>query len=76
MGEERRVYRVLVRRPEEMRPLGKSRRRCENGMRMGSEWILGRLAGSVEWIQLAENSGRWKALVNTMKNLRFLAPLI
>jgi hypothetical protein len=34
MGEERRVYRVLVRRPEEMRPLGKSSRRCENGMRM------------------------------------------
>jgi hypothetical protein len=42
--------------------------------RMGSEWILRRLAGGVEWIQLAQNRDRWSALVNTVTNLRFLAP--
>jgi hypothetical protein len=31
--------------------------------RIGSEWILGRLAGGVEWIQLAEDRGRWRAVV-------------
>jgi len=46
--------------------------------RMGSEWILGRLAGGlgVEWIQLAQDRGRWRALVNTVMNLRVLAPQI
>jgi hypothetical protein len=42
--------------------------------RMGSEWI-GRLAGgSVEWIQLAQDRDRWWDLVNTVMNLRVLAP--
>jgi hypothetical protein len=45
MGEERRVYKVLVGKPEGKRPLGRPRRRWE----MGSEWILGRLAWGV-WI--------------------------
>jgi hypothetical protein len=43
MGEERNVYKVLVGKPEGKRPLGRTRRRL--GWRMGSEWILGRLAG-------------------------------
>jgi hypothetical protein len=42
--------------------------------RMGTEWILGRLAGGVEWIQLAQDRDRWRALVNTVMNLRVLAP--
>jgi hypothetical protein len=42
---------------------------------MGTEWILGRLAGGVEWIQLAQDRGRLRALVNTAMNLRVLAPL-
>jgi hypothetical protein len=43
---------------------------------MGSEWILGRLAGvqGVGWIQLAQDRGRWRAVVNTATNLRVLAP--
>jgi hypothetical protein len=41
---------------------------------MGSEWILGRLAGGVEWIQLAQDRGRWRAVVNAVMNLRILAP--
>jgi hypothetical protein len=43
MGEERDMYRVLKGKPEGKRPLGRPRRRWE----MGSEWILGRLAGGV-----------------------------
>jgi hypothetical protein len=43
---------------------------------MGSEWILllGRLARGVEWIQLANDWDRWRALVNAVMNLRVLAP--
>jgi hypothetical protein len=41
---------------------------------MGSKWILGRLAWGVEWIQLAQDSSRWRALVNM--ELRVLAPRI
>jgi hypothetical protein len=48
MEEERKVYKVLVKKPEGKRPLG------EKGIdgRIGSEWILGRLAGTggVNWI--------------------------
>jgi hypothetical protein len=44
--------------------------------RMGSEWILGRLAGGVEWIQLAQDRDRWRAFVNTVMNLRVLGPQI
>jgi hypothetical protein len=45
MGEERKVYKVLVGKPEGKRPLGRPRLRWE----MGSEWILGRLVWGV-WI--------------------------
>jgi hypothetical protein len=42
---------------------------------MGSEWILREIGwGSVEWIQLAQDRDRWRALVNTAMNLRVLAP--
>jgi hypothetical protein len=36
---------------------------------MGSEWILGRFAGGTEWIQLAQDRGRWRSLENTVMNL-------
>jgi hypothetical protein len=39
---------------------------------MGSEWILERLAGEVEWIQLDQNRDRWRSLVNTVINFMFL----
>jgi hypothetical protein len=42
--------------------------------RMGSEWILGRLALGVEWVQLAQNRGRWKAVADAVMKLRVLAP--
>jgi hypothetical protein len=42
------------------------------GGKMGSEWILGILAGA-DWIQLARDRDRWRALVNTVMNIQFLA---
>jgi hypothetical protein len=42
--------------------------------RMGSEWVLGILVRSVGWIQLARDRGKWRVLVNTAMNLRFLMP--
>jgi hypothetical protein len=47
MGEERNVYKVFVGKPEGKRPLGRPRQGV--GGKMGSEWILGRLAWGV-WI--------------------------
>jgi hypothetical protein len=44
--------------------------------KMESKWILGRLVGGggVEWIHLAQGRDRWRAVVNAMMNLRFMAP--
>jgi hypothetical protein len=41
---------------------------------MGSEWVLGRLAGVIEWIQLVQDSNRWRDIVITMTNIRVLEP--
>jgi hypothetical protein len=44
-------------------------------VRMGSKWTVGRLFGvGVEWIHLAQNRDRWRAVVNAVMNLRVLAP--
>jgi hypothetical protein len=43
------------------------------GGEMGSEWILGRLAwGCVDWIRLAQDMDRWRAVVSAVMNLRVL----
>jgi hypothetical protein len=71
MGEERKVYKVLVGKPEGKRPHRRPRRRWEDGIKMDL-WEIG--CGSVGWIQLAQDRDWWRALVNTVMNLRILAP--
>jgi hypothetical protein len=72
MGEERNVYKVLVVKPEGKRPLGRPRRRWVDGIRMDlRETGLG---GGVDWIRLAQDRDRWRAVVSAMMNLRVLAP--
>jgi hypothetical protein len=68
MGEERKVYKVLVGKPEGRRPLGRPRRRWEDGIRMDLR------CGGVDWIRLAQDRGRWRAVVSAVMNLRVLAP--
>jgi hypothetical protein len=58
-------------KPEGKRPLGRSRRRWEDGIRMDLREIGW---GSVDLIQLAQDRDRWRAVVNTVMNLRVLAP--
>jgi hypothetical protein len=61
MGEERKVYKLLVGKPEGKRPLGRPRRRWEDGIRIGltiSEIGL----GVVDWIRLAQHRDRWRLL--------------
>jgi hypothetical protein len=65
------VYKVLMGKPEGKRPLERPRRRWEDGIRMNVREIGW---GSVEWIQLAQGRDRWQTLVNTVMNLRVLAP--
>jgi hypothetical protein len=70
MVEERKLYRVLVGKHEGKRALGNR----DVGGKMGSQWLLERLAGGIEWIELAQNKDRWRPLVNTVMSLRVLAP--
>jgi hypothetical protein len=67
MGEVRGAYNSLVGRPEERRPLGRPRRRWEDNIKIDLQEIR---FGDVDWIHLAEDRDRWRALVNTVINLR------
>jgi hypothetical protein len=71
MGEERKLYRLLVAKPEGKRPLVRSRPKWKDDIRMDLRemgW------GCVEWIQLTQDRDRWRAVVNTVIKLRVLAP--
>jgi hypothetical protein len=65
------VYKTFMGKPEGKRPLGRQRRRWEDGIRIDLSEIGW---GSVDWIQLAQDRGRWRAVVNAVMNLRVLAP--
>jgi hypothetical protein len=71
MGEERKVYKILVGKREEKRPLGRPRRRCEDGVRMDLREIGLR---GVDWIRLSQDRDRWRAVVSAVMNLRVFAP--
>jgi hypothetical protein len=67
MGEKRNAYRLLVGKPEGKTPLGRPRRRWVDNIRMD----LGEVGvGDVDWIGLAQDRNRWRALVNSVLNLR------
>jgi hypothetical protein len=71
IGEERKLYKVLVGNPEGKRPLGRPRRRWEDGIRMDLREIV---LVDVDLIRLAQDRDRWRAVVSAMMNLRVLAP--
>jgi hypothetical protein len=66
-GEKRNGYRILVENPEGKRPLGRPRRRWQDNNKMDLreiEW------SGMDWIDPAQDRDQWRALVNTVMNLR------
>ena len=66
MGDRRGVYRVLVRRPDGMRPLGRQRCRLEDNIKMDVQEVGW---WGMNWIDLAQNRDGWWAVVNVVMNL-------
>jgi len=67
MGEEMRMYRVLVLKPEGKRPLGRPRRKWVDNIRMDLQEVR---CGYVDWIGLAQDKDSWRTLVSAVMNLR------
>ena len=67
MGEDRGVHRVLVGKPEGKRPLGRPRRRWEDNIKIDLREVGG---GRGDWMELAQDRGRWRALVGTVRHFR------
>ena len=66
MDEKRRVYRILVRKPEEKRTLGRPRHRWVDNIRMDLQEVG---CGCMDWIGLAQDRDRWRTLVSAVMNL-------
>ena len=67
MGERRGVYRVLVGKLEGKRPLWRPRCRWEDNIKMDFQEVG---CGGLDWIELAQDRDRWRAVVNEVMNLR------
>jgi hypothetical protein len=67
VGEGKGVYRVLVGKPEGKRPLGRPRRRWEDNTKADIQEVE---FGVMDWIELAQDTDRWRALVNAVMNLQ------
>jgi len=67
IGERRGVHRVLVGKPEGKRPLGRPRHRWEDNIKMDLQEVGCR---GMDWIELAQDRNRWRALVTAVMNLR------
>jgi hypothetical protein len=70
MGEQRKVYKVLVGKPKGKKPLRRLRHRWENGIRMSLRVISWE---GVEWIHLAQDRDWWQAAMKAVMNFWFLA---
>ena len=68
MGERRCVYRVLERKTERKKPIGRHRRRWKDSMKMDLQEVE---YGGTDWIELAQDMDRWQPLVIEVMNLRF-----
>jgi hypothetical protein len=66
-GEKRNAYRILVGKSEGKRPLGRPRRRWVDNIKIDLREIAW---DGVDWIDLAQDRDQWRALVNTVMNLR------
>jgi hypothetical protein len=66
-GEKRNAYRILVGKPEGKRQLGRPRNRRVDNIKMDLREIGW---DGMDWIDLAQDRGKWRALVNTVMNLR------
>ena len=66
-GDRRGLHRVLVGKPEEKRPLGRPSRRWEDNIKTDLQEVG---CGGMDWIDLAQDSDRWRALVSTAMNFR------
>jgi hypothetical protein len=62
---KRNAYRILVGKPEEKKPLGRPRRRWVNNIKMD---LRGIGLGGMDWIDVAQDRDRWRALVTTVMN--------
>jgi hypothetical protein len=67
MGKSRGTYRVLMGKAEGKRPLGRPRRRWEDNMKMDLQEVVWK---GMDWMNLAQNRGWWRDLVNVVMNLR------
>jgi hypothetical protein len=65
-GGKRGAYRILVGRPEGRRPLGRPKRKWQDNIKMG----LQEVGWDMDWIELAQDRDRWRAVVKTVTNLR------
>jgi hypothetical protein len=67
MVERRGVYRVLVGKLEGKRPLRRNRRRWEDNIKIDLQEVG---CGGLDWIELAQDGGRWRAILNAVMNFR------
>ena len=66
VGERRGIYRVLVGKPEGMRPIGRTRCRWEDNIKRGLQEVG---YWDMDWIELVQDRDRWRALVTAVMNI-------